>query len=68
MDRDDTMQPTGPQGPERPACLVAGCPCKDTRIVSGRRARFFAELARAQGETARRVIRPDPGWTIPTSA
>ena len=50
------------------ACLVAGCTCKDARIVSSRRARFFADLARAHGETAMRVIRPEPGWTLPTTA
>jgi hypothetical protein len=30
------------------ACLVAGCPCKDPRIVSHRRAAFFAAVAREQ--------------------
>jgi len=50
------------------ACLLSGCTCKDARIVSSRRARFFADLAKAQGETALRVIRPEPGWTLPTSA
>ena len=68
MDRDGTMDGTWSQKVLRPACLVAGCPCKDARIVSSRRARFFADLARAKGETARRVIRPEPGWTLPTSS
>ena len=51
------------------ACLVEGCPCKDARIVSHRRAAFFADLARRTGETADRVITPDPGWTwiVPTT-
>ena len=51
------------------ACLVEGCPCKDARIVSHRRAAFFADLARRTGETADRVISPDPGWTwiVPTT-
>jgi hypothetical protein len=53
---------------ERSGCLVEGCPCRDARIVSHRRARFFAHLATANGETAQRVIRPEPGWTIPRSA
>ena len=48
------------------ACLVAGCPCKDARIVSIRRAAFFAAVARRSGETADRRIAPEPGWTIPT--
>jgi hypothetical protein len=45
------------------ACLVEGCPCKDARIVSHRRAAFFADLARRNGETADRVLGPEPGWT-----
>ncbi len=44
------------------ACLVAGCPCKDARIVSHRRAAFFAAWARDHGETADRVISPDASW------
>jgi len=53
--------------PGRPgACLVAGCTCKDARIVSVRRAAFFAAVARRSGETADRRIEPEPGWTIPT--
>lgn len=47
------------------ACLVAGCPCKDARIVSHRRAAFFAAVARRAGETANRMITPEPGWTLP---
>jgi hypothetical protein len=47
------------------ACLVAGCPCKDPRIVSHRRAAFFAAVARRAGETANRMITPEPGWTLP---
>lgn len=51
------------------ACLVDGCPCKDARIVSHSRAAFFAALARRHGETADRVIAPDPAWTwtLPTT-
>jgi hypothetical protein len=47
------------------ACLVAGCPCKDARIVSVRRATFFAAVARQTGETADRIIVPDPSWRLP---
>ena len=68
MDRDDHLDGASPQLAARSACLVSGCTCKDARIVSSRRARFFADLARAHGETALRIIRPEPGWTIPTSA
>jgi hypothetical protein len=48
------------------ACLVAGCPCKDARIVSHRRAAFFAAVARQTGQTADRVIATDPTWRIPS--
>ncbi|HET9457826.1 MAG TPA: hypothetical protein VFO78_10820 [Candidatus Limnocylindrales bacterium] len=48
----------------RRACLVEGCPCKDARIVSHRRAAFFAAWARDHGETANRVVTPEPGWRI----
>jgi len=47
------------------ACLVAGCPCKDARIVSHRRAAFFAAVARQSGQTADRVIVAEPSWRIP---
>ena len=47
------------------ACLIAGCSCKDARIISFRRAAFFAAVARDAGETADRVIAPDPAWRIP---
>jgi hypothetical protein len=50
------------------ACLVAGCSCKDARIISFRRAAFFASLARQTGQTADRVIAPDPGWRLPVVA
>ena len=50
------------------ACLVAGCPCKDARIVSHRRAAFFAAVARRTGETADRIIPVDPTWQLPAAA
>jgi len=50
------------------ACLVPGCPCKDPRIVSHRRAAFHAALARRTGETADRVIPADPAWRLPAPA
>ena len=50
------------------ACLVGGCPCKDARIVSHRRAAFFAAVAIEHGETADRTIAPDPAWRLPTVA
>jgi hypothetical protein len=50
----------------RRGCLVEGCPCKDARIVSQRRAAFFAAWARDHGETADRMVAPDVDWQIPT--
>jgi hypothetical protein len=52
--------------PGRRGCLVEGCPCKDARIVSQRRAAFFAAWAREHGETANRAVEPDAEWRIPT--
>jgi hypothetical protein len=52
----------------RRGCLAEGCGCTDPRIVSPRRARFHAYLARARGQTADRVIAPDPEWHLPASA
>ena len=40
----------------RRACLVEGCTCKDARIVSTRRATYFASVAKARGETADRIV------------
>ena len=49
----------------RGACLITGCPCKDSRIVSHRRAAFFAAVARCSGQTADRVLAVEPEWRIP---
>ena len=51
----------------RGACLNPGCTCKDSRIVSHRRAAFFATLARRSGQTADRVVAVEPGWRIPSA-
>lgn len=48
----------------RRGCLVEGCSCKDARIVSLRRAAFFAAWAKDHQETANRVIVPDTEWPI----
>jgi hypothetical protein len=70
MDADpaDDRTGAGSLGRRGSRCLVAGCTCKDARIVSARRARFFAALARSNGETAWRVIAPDPGWVLPAAS
>jgi hypothetical protein len=49
----------------RRGCLVEGCPCKDPRILSTRRAAFFAAWAKDHGETADRAVAPDLDWRIP---
>ena len=47
--------------PRRRACLVEGCACKDARILSTRRAGYFASIAASRGETAdRRQGLPGP--------
>ncbi len=63
---DDQFVVLGEQTRAHPrgACLVAGCPCKDARIVSQRRAAFFAAMARRAGETADRIVAPEPGWSL----
>ena len=54
--------------PSRSACLVDGCPCKDARIISQRRIAYVASLAKANGETADRIIPVEAGWRLPTIA
>jgi hypothetical protein len=52
--------------PSRRACLVDGCSCKDARIISHRRAAYFASQARANGETADRILPAETDWRLPT--
>jgi hypothetical protein len=52
----------------RGRCSVDGCPCKDVRIVLRRRAAFYADLAVRRGETADRIVMPDPAWILPSPA
>ncbi len=58
----DTAAATSPR---QGRCLAEGCSCKDARIVSRRRAGFFAALAQKRGQTANRVIAPEAGWELP---
>ena len=54
--------------PRRRACLVEGCHCKDARILSTRRAAYFASVAASRGQTAeRRIAADDDTWRLPTS-
>ncbi len=52
--------------PSRRACLVDGCSCKDARIISTRRAAYFASQAIANGETADRILPAEADWRLPT--
>jgi hypothetical protein len=63
MDSQQLFHTNGERG--RRGCLVEGCSCKDARIVSTRRAAFFAAQARRQGETANRSIAPELDWRLP---
>jgi hypothetical protein len=67
MDTNETRTEQRAGREPRSGCLAEGCPCRDARIVSHRRARFFAHLAETHGETANRVIVPEPGWELPRS-
>ena len=67
MDVSETRPRSGAGSTRASGCLAPGCPCQDARIVSHRRARFFSHLAVVNGETADRVIPPDPDWSIPAS-
>ena len=50
------------------SCRVDNCSCQDSRIVSHRRAAFFAAVARTNGETADRNIAPEVDWRLPAEA
>jgi hypothetical protein len=65
MDGTDEIT-TRDRTPTRGKCTVDGCPCKDARIVSFRRAAFYAARARVNGETADRVVAIEDGWQLPT--
>jgi hypothetical protein len=54
--------------PARRACLVEGCACKDARILSTRRASYFASVAASRGETADRIVPADPTWAFSVDA
>jgi hypothetical protein len=64
MDSQQTERLVATDRPARRACLVAECTCKDARIVSHRRAAFFAAWAKDHGETANRTVEPDPTWSF----
>ena len=61
----EIVDPTGARA--RGACLVSGCACKDSRILSYRRAAFSAAVACRSGQTADRIIAVEPGWRLPSA-
>jgi hypothetical protein len=61
----EPIETTATTTPSRKRCLAPGCPCADGRILSRRHASFFAALATRKGQTANRVVAPEPGWAIP---
>ncbi|MDF2733840.1 MAG: hypothetical protein K0S97_463 [Chloroflexota bacterium] len=65
MDVSDARPRSEARTARTSSCLAPGCPCQDARIVSHRRGRFFSHLAVVSGETADRVIPPEPDWSIP---
>jgi hypothetical protein len=65
MNGQDATETTA--SPARRACLVEGCACKDARIVSTRRATYFATVAKARGETADRIVAAETEWRLPVS-
>ena len=67
MDANETTMSTGHGREARSGCPVEGCPCR-MPASSPTGARFFAHLAEMNGETAQRVIRPEPGWELPRTA
>jgi hypothetical protein len=67
VDRTDDSTRYAPTGDHGPSCLAPDCPCRDPRIVSRRRAGFFAYLARERGQSASRMIRPQPDWRLPAT-
>ena len=64
MDSQQTERYVATDRPARRACLVDGCTCKDARIMSHRRAAFFAAWAKDHGETANWTVEPDPTWSF----
>ena len=64
MDSQQVVHQAGDPG--RRGCLVEGCSCKDARIVSPRRAAFFAAWAKDHDDTANRTVVAEADWRIPS--
>jgi hypothetical protein len=65
MQAEETIDVESIETRVRGACFISGCPCKDARIVSYRRAGFFAFLARGAGQTAGRFVPVEAEWRLP---
>jgi hypothetical protein len=61
----ESIETTTTTAPSRKRCLAPGCSCADGRILSRRHASFFAALAARNGQSANRMIAPEPGWSVP---
>jgi hypothetical protein len=64
IETNEQIETMATASPARGRCLAPGCPCADGRILLHRHAAFFAALASKNGQTADRVIAPEPEWTI----
>lgn len=68
MQAEETIDVESTETRVRGACFISGCTCKDPRIVSYRRAAFFASMARRSGQTADRVVASEAGWRLPMTS
>jgi hypothetical protein len=64
IEANEPIETMATASPARRRCLAPGCPCADGRILLHRHAAFFAALAAKNGQTADRVISPEPEWTM----
>jgi hypothetical protein len=62
---NEPIETTATTSPARGRCPAPGCPCGDGRILLHRQAAFFSAIAAKNGQTADRVIAPEPEWAIP---
>jgi hypothetical protein len=67
MQAHETIDVAAAETRVRGACFVSGCTCKDARIVSYRRAAFFAAMARRSGQSSDRVVAAELEWRLPST-
>src|SRR4051794_24268154 len=68
MQAHETIEIEAVETQVRGSCVADGCLCKDARILSYRRAAFFAAVAQRRSQTADRIVAPESGWRIPGSS